>query len=503
MQAARARIGTDLAVGALVALLVALLLAPAFVAAGSEFDEGILVAFPTRVLQGDLPYRDFETFYGPAQPFVTAAAFHVFGSTLEAERALGFSFRLLVVLALFWLLLPWGRVSAFVGGILGACVAAAGGVTFDNHLAAQALGLVALALAWRTFRRNSGSLVGAGFVAGLAGLFRADLAVVTVFALVPLVLGARRRSLVLGAAAFLAALTPYAPLALAAGTSRLQRILDDLLATGHARRLPITLYGDSGRLLGGLAVALVLLTLATATGLLRGAARARLLCALGLFGALQIPYALWRADAPHVAAAALVGFAALSAAAAELAPRRSVGAWAAGGAVVLLFLGVHYVRGGLSRNTNLALGRIHAHAVSYAGRHFLVDDATAARSLQRAVDATARLAPRTGSLFVGPTDLRRTDANDVFIYYLLPKLAPASFYVELDPPVSKRGSGLAQDVAHADVLLLGRRWNRQSEPNGSRRLGSNAPNLVVRRRFCRHAVFGGYEVLTRCRSART
>lgn len=499
----RARIGTDVVVGVLLALLTALLFAPAFVAAGSEFDEGILVAFPTRVLQGDLPYRDFETFYGPGEPFLLAAVFRVFGSTLGAERAVGFAFRLLVVVVLYWLLLPWGRVAAFVGGILGACVTAAGGVTFGTDLAAQTLGLVALALAWRSLRSDSKGLVAAGFVAGLAGLFRAETAVVTVLALVPLCLGRRRRSLALGASGFVVALAPYVPLALAAGTTRLEKILDDLVATGHARRLPITLDADAGRLLTGMVVALLLLALAAATGLRRGSPRARPLCSLGLFAALQIPYALWRADAPHVAVAGLVAFAAMPAAASELAPRRSAtGACAAGVAVLALFLGVHQVRGGIARNVRLALGRTHAHLVSHAGRDFRVYDAGAARNLQRAVDATARLEPRAGSLFVGPTDLRRTDGNDVFVYYLFPHLRPASFYVELDPPASKPGSGLARDVARANVLLLGRRWNREAEPNGSRRFGSRAPNLVVRRLFCRRAVFGGYEVLTRCRRGR-
>lgn len=79
---------------------------------------------------------------------------------------------------------------------------------------------------------------------------------------------------------------------------------------------------------------------------------------------------------------------------------------------------------------------------------------------------------------------------------------PASFYVELDPPASKRGSGLARELAYANVLLLGRGWNRKTERNGSRRFGSAAPNLVVRRRFCRRAAFGGYEVLMRCRGGR-
>src|SRR5437763_14433106 len=148
----RPRTGADLAVGALLALLTALLFAPAFLAAGSEFDEGILVAFPTRVLQGDLPYRDFEAFYGPAEPFVAAAAFRVFGSTLGAERAIGFAFRLLAVLAAFALLLPWGRTAAFAGGIVAACVAAAGGVTFGSDIAAQALASAGLRLAWRAGR---------------------------------------------------------------------------------------------------------------------------------------------------------------------------------------------------------------------------------------------------------------------------------------------------------------------------------------------------------------
>ncbi|HEX6702435.1 MAG TPA: hypothetical protein VF101_17030 [Gaiellaceae bacterium] len=498
--ALRARIGSNVAVGTLLGVLTALLFAPAFAGAGSEFDEGILVAFPTRVLQGDLPYRDFETFYGPAEPFVAAAVFRVFGSTLGAERAIGFAFRLLAVLAAFALLLPWGRTASFAGGIVAACVAAAGGVTFGSDIAAQALAIAAVALAWRAGRGSPWLLAAAGFVAGLAGLFRAELAVVTVLALVPILLARRRRSLVLGAVGFVVVLSPYVPLALAAGTSRLERNFHDLVATGSARRLPITAHGDPGHLLAGFAVALVVLALAAAASLRHGEPRAPLFCSITLFAGLQLPYALWRADAPHVATAGLLAFAALPAAASELVPRRAVaGAWLAGAAALALFAGVHYVRGGISRNAKLALGRTHASVVSYDGRDFRLDDAAAARSLQRAIDATARLAPRGGSLFVGPTDLRRTDGNDVFVYYLFPHLRPASFFVELDPPASKRSSGLARDLGRADVLLLGRRWNRETEPNGSRRFGSNAPNLVVRRLFCRRAGFGGYEVLTRCR----
>src|ERR671922_687876 len=86
--------------GTALTLATAALMAPSFRAAGSPFDEGILVSFPTRVLAGDLPYRDFETFYGPGDPYLVAGLFRVFGASLGAERAVGFVFRLLLVVVL-------------------------------------------------------------------------------------------------------------------------------------------------------------------------------------------------------------------------------------------------------------------------------------------------------------------------------------------------------------------------------------------------------------------
>jgi hypothetical protein len=504
--APRARISGDLLVGGALVLLAALLFAPAFVAAGSEFDEGVAVAFPTRVLQGDLPYRDFETFYGPGGPFLVAAVFRLFGSTLGAERATSLCFRLLVVVALYWLLRPWGEATAFAGGILAASVVAAGGLVFDSELAAQAFGLVALALTWRSVRRSDAPFVLAALAAGLATLFRPDVGAITLVAMAPLVVVARvrARSLLLASAVFVAAVGPYLPLALAAGTNRLGRNFHDLVATGRARRLPITADSDAGRLLVGVVLALALVVAVAALGRRRRSPRAPLLLAIALFGALQVPYALWRADPRHVGIAGLLALAALPAAAVELAPQRARRATCAAAtlAVLALFTAVHDVRGGISRNVKLALGRTHSHVVSHAGRDFRLDDARAARELQRAVDAVGRRERPGARLFVGPTDLRRTDANDVFVYYLLPDLRPASFYLELDPPASKPDSGLARDVARADVLVLGRRWNRASEPNASRGFGSSRPNRVLRRLFCRRAAFGGYEVLTRCRPGR-
>ena len=38
-------------------------------------DEGTLLVIPEQVLKGKLPYRDFETFYGPPNPFLLAVVY--------------------------------------------------------------------------------------------------------------------------------------------------------------------------------------------------------------------------------------------------------------------------------------------------------------------------------------------------------------------------------------------------------------------------------------------
>ena len=469
--------------GAVLALATAALLAPSFLAAGSPFDEGILVSFPTRVLAGDVPYRDFETFYGPGEPYLVAGLFRVFGAGLGVERAVGFAFRLLLVVALFVCLRRFGELPALAGGVLAACLVAADGVNADNHVTALALSVVALVALER------GRLLPAGLAAGGAALFSAEFAVVAPLAAAPLLL--RRRGLGSFGAGFAVALVPYVPLAVAAGSHRIGKNVHDLLATGRDRRLPITLGSESGRLLVALFAALVLLALAS-----RGRPVLASLLVLATFQAL---YGLWRADPKHLATAAVVPLAAAPTAASLLLRRRPVAAALGAAAALLLVLAsVHYVRGGVSRNAKLVVGRAPVHVVSYGGRSFRLESAADARALERAIGAEARLARPGGRLFVGPRDLRQTAGNDAFVYYLLPRQRPASFYVELDPVASRAGSGLASDLRHADTLLLGGPWDALHEPNASSHDGSPAANEVVARLFCRRGRFGTYELFARC-----
>jgi len=52
----------------------------------NTYDEGIVTVGATRVMAGDVPYRDFWTVYGPGQFYALAAAFRLFGTSVLVER---------------------------------------------------------------------------------------------------------------------------------------------------------------------------------------------------------------------------------------------------------------------------------------------------------------------------------------------------------------------------------------------------------------------------------
>jgi hypothetical protein len=100
--------------------------------------------------------------------------------------------------------------------------------------------------------------------------------------------------------------------------------------------------------------------------------------------------------------------------------------------------------------------------------------------------------------FEGPTDLRFANYNEPIFYWLEPQLRPATYYLEVNPGITNTAhSGLAQQIATADVLLLSNRYANFSEPNSSTTPGSNAPNAVVKAYFCVERQNGWYTVLRR------
>src|SRR5829696_4787365 len=131
-------------------------------------DEGLILQGAQRVADGQVPYRDFWTNYGPGQVLVLGAFAKVFGPSLLAWRIVHVGLvatgaLLAFVLARRETSRAWGLV-----GWAGAAGALAFPASAGPNATAIVLGLGAVALT----RRAPG---GAGALAGAAGLFRPEL----------------------------------------------------------------------------------------------------------------------------------------------------------------------------------------------------------------------------------------------------------------------------------------------------------------------------------------
>ncbi len=93
-------------------------------------DEGSLLLYPELIQRGKIPYRDFETFYGPANIYFLAATYSFFGANISVERGVGFLYRA-VVLSLFFAL-----VSRWNTALAAGCTVLAGWILLLSQLAA-------------------------------------------------------------------------------------------------------------------------------------------------------------------------------------------------------------------------------------------------------------------------------------------------------------------------------------------------------------------------------
>jgi hypothetical protein len=89
------------------------------------YDEGIIAYSAVRVMDGHVPYRDFWSIYSPAQFYVLALAFKLFGITIMVERVWDTLTRALLAMFVFLLVtrltsrklavLAWGMVLVWLG----------------------------------------------------------------------------------------------------------------------------------------------------------------------------------------------------------------------------------------------------------------------------------------------------------------------------------------------------------------------------------------------------
>jgi hypothetical protein len=506
----RGRVRTAL-LGAVLTVTLGAAMLPTWHQPGSVFDEGAALAFGVRVLHGAVPHRDFEDIYGPGNAWLMAGAFAVGGTDQATERIVGGGYRLLTVLGAAILLLGVGRVPALAAGAVMVALLIPDGLAAIPAFAALGCALAALGVLARAGERRSMS-VAAGFLAGAAAVMRPDIVPPLAVASLPLLIRVRSPW-----KAYLAGMAPAAVAYLAhaavVGPARIGRVVSDVVHLAPARRLPVDLLGsEPGRLMLVVLVGGVAALLTAGLAWFRGDAvqrqHSRAVAALGLLTLGLAPYALSRLDYQHLIIALLPAVAAIAGVAGLTT--RSARAWlatgvpvAAGGALValLLLLAPVELRAPVASDARILLGRIPPYpsqTVGVRGRDFRLLPALAppVQLILNAAERERRAGART--LFVGPQDLRRTSANDIYMYYLLADLRPASYYIELDPQTANRaGSGLADDLRRADVLILDHNWDGWNEPNDSRKFGSDEPNLIVSRLFCRIVHDGGYELLRR------
>lgn len=507
----RERRRTTLAAGAAVLALSTVLMVPAFHAPAPALDEGLLVAYPARALQGAMPQRDFYDPYGPASVWTVDASFELFGQSLQAERLVGLTYRLTIVGATFGLALCWGLGAALVASaiVASALVGSVGAPASIGFWALALAGFALLARALLSRPGRGGKLIPvAGALLGASALMRVDflpavaLAVIAPFLALP---AHERKRFAGGAVAGLALFALHVALV---GPHDLWRSLHIGLDThGKPARPPFV---------SGLAEIVALYILATAlllvAGLLleRRARRdpeARVLLGAGLWGIGMAPFSLTKLDEPHVVISALAVLAMLPPAALVLVrgdllqrPTLLAGRTFALGAVavVAFFACPEAIRLPLYHQASelLSGSREQSFGVSNEGRSFELADAEQARQAQLVVTTLDRLARPGDRLFVGPRDLRTAGTNGVFFYFLLPKLKPASYFMQVDQhTINDPRNRFADELSRADFLIL----EASSAPASPSDLGPPTANEIVAARFCARAESGMYALYQHCR----
>ena len=236
---------------------------------------------------------------------------------------------------------------------------------------------------------------------------------------------------------------------------------------------------------------------------------------MGAYSVGLLPQALQRPDSTHLAWVGAIPFGLLPVAIAELlrARRTSLrGASrpmiaAAAPAVLLIVFVPHFTFGPYGDMVAQTFDRHReVYVMHNEGRSFYYGRRDAAEAVNAMLPVVDQIAQPGDKLFVGTGDLRKTPYSEAFLYYLLPQTRPGTRYIEMDPAVANRNdSGLADDLASSDLVILSSIRDDWVEPNASLDVGSDEPNQVLHRDFCMVGSWGKglfghglYELYQRC-----
>lgn len=479
---------------------------------GEPMDEGTLLVYPELIQNGAVPYRDFETFYGPANPWLLAGVYSVFGNNVIVERRTGLFYRLLIMGAIFCLAQRRGTNVALACTLLSGLTLILTGVVAHAWMAAMVCALWYLWVLTRRELSSRGAFL-AGMLGGLALLFRLDLGPALILATLPLFVAIswRQRWIVMGGAAV--ALAPLAGVAVVAGADQMLNNLFvyPVLRSNPGRHIPISSIEPF--LLHLLWLHFAAVAVNVAAGLCGawgswGNRRKLVMLSVSLLSLGVTHQALQRLDVFHLLLAAFLSIGILPLAVSILTARVAATKKREGIAALACAAVVIVSVSALAPTFPPIIARAFADGargnpsgaifVEKNGRSFPVGDEITARALDEMLDQLEQHSEAGQRLFVGPADLRTTIYCDTFIYHLVPKLRPATYFLEMNPFSANRpDSRLADDVQSADWLVLNLAWNIPESFNRSGDQGSDAPNVVVRENFVLVGIYDTYGLFRR------
>jgi hypothetical protein len=514
----------------LVGIVIALPLRGVFRAPGPPMEEGFMLVFPERLLEGDIPNRDYLHLYGPGSIWTIAAFFKLFGVSLWTERVVGLLQLVGLISGMTVITYRWGRyVAALSGAITAIIIIPPIGVTALAWVGGVALALWTLAVATRALdpgqRRERGLLI-AGLLAGAALLFRPDLVICLGLSLGALFLwaldGPGRRKLALGA---VVGVSPYLVHLALAGPGNAVRgmFLEPVFDLRAGRRLPFPPPHDTYTsflnrafafrrfpwplpapeqpmqiflFFWSLVAVTVALVVIAVWAKRAGSEHGWRLVALSLFAVGLLPQAAQRADTAHISWVSCIAFGLLPAFLAEVVRLRGSRALVAHTVVVapllLMLVFPHFTYRWYADYVGQSVGYDrHFYSVDHRGRSFYYGRHDVGEAAEDMFADIERLTEPGDRLIVGPGDLSVTPYSESYLYFMLPQLDPGTHYIEMDPGVANaEDSGLADEVREADVVILSTMYDNWFEPNTSMDPGSDEPNEVLDELFCLHDSYG-------------
>lgn len=509
-----------------------------------------MLVFPERVLAGDLPNQDFLHLYGPGSLWVLAALYWVFGASLGVQRVAGFLQHAGLAFGVYALLRPWGPWVAGGGGAVAALIVVTpSGLSALAWIGGVAFGLWFVSSGVSAVEAEPGStrrhrlLAVAGLLAGAALLYRLDLVLAVGLAGLVVLAGLDRPGRFRLLAWSAVGVSPYLVHLATAGVSDVVHgmLIEPVFELRGGRRLPLPPSWDdydgflqrAGLLdeppwpfwspRGPVQLNLWLLGILLATALLLWMGVAclrrgdRRLLTIAVFAAGLLPQALQRADSTHLAWVSCVTFAVLPAALVELRRHwtsrvrpaslpRALAALAVPIGFTLVLIPDFTWRAYADAVGQTFGHRRNAEVMSHRGREFRYARPDAVDAVNAMLPRVEEISEPGDRLFVGPGDLALTPYSEAFLYHLLPHLPPATRYIEMDPGVANaEDSGLAEELASADVVILSSIRDDWNEPNESLERGSEEPNRVLEEQFCLVGSYGEglfgrglYELYDRC-----